>query len=110
MRLHLPNPGVPTQKYRNNKVRSKSDQFLLITHSDLRQDAGQATVPFLDAQAVAPEPPTALAGFGIYHKGINLSGGFLALKVFTYDMAPHVRSFASVADPTLPPNITVTEV
>lgn len=105
----MPNPGVPTQKNRNSKALSKPDQFLLVTHSDLSQDAGQTTVPFIDAQHVAPEPSSALAGFGVYHKGAKNSGGFLGLKIFTYDMAPHVKAFAKVADPTPASNITIIE-
>lgn len=58
--------------------------------TDLDLDAGQTTIPYLDTQLVAPQPPVPLAGIGIYHKGRDYSGGFIAPKVFTYDFSKHI--------------------
>ncbi|XP_069676205.1 uncharacterized protein [Periplaneta americana] len=90
-RLYIPNPEVPTLTKEGSVVDSRSDQFLLFTHSDIDADAAQTTVPFLDAQPVAPEPPTLLAGAGIYHKGRPGYGGFIGLKVVTYDFNSHLN-------------------
>ncbi|GLG92569.1 Uncharacterized protein GBIM_00223 [Gryllus bimaculatus] len=88
--LKLLAPDVPTNSLAGSTPDSKSDQFLLFTHSDMDADAAQTTVPFLDAQEVAPEPPVPLAGAGIYHKGTPRYGGFVAPRVFTYDFSPHL--------------------
>jgi hypothetical protein len=91
-RLHISNPDVPTSTNEGSTVDSRSDQFLLFTHSDIDTDAAQTTVPFLDAQPVAPDPPTLLAGAGIYHKGRSGYGGFIGPKVVTYDFNAHIQS------------------
>ena len=51
-----------------NKVDSKHDQFLEFDTTSALKDVSQTTVPFLDAQTVAPAPSTWLAGAGIYHR------------------------------------------
>lgn len=55
------------------------------------KDAAQSTVPFIDTQEVTSNPPVPLSGVGIYHKGRQGYGGFLAPKIMTYDFTPHVR-------------------
>lgn len=32
-----------------------------------------------------------LSGAGIYHKGQNMYGGFVAPKLITYDYSPHIE-------------------
>ncbi len=51
-----------------NKVDSKPDQYLQFDVTAAVKDVSQTTVPFLDAQAVAPSPATWLAGAGLYHR------------------------------------------
>ena len=89
-KLKINNPDVPTATNDGSVIDSRSDQFLLFTHTDIDADAAQTTVPFLDAQPVAPEPPTILVGAGIYHKGRPGYGGFIGPKVVTYDFSPHI--------------------
>lgn len=64
---------------------SKPDTFIKFTSTDMASDAAQTTVPFIDTQYVAPDPPVLLSGIGIFHKGQPHYGGFIAPKVFTYD-------------------------
>lgn len=77
-------------------------------------DAAQTTIPYLDAQDVISIPPCPisgkynfshfisklkstvnlfkrLSGAGIYHKGLNMYGGFVAPKLITYDYSPHIE-------------------
>jgi hypothetical protein len=91
-RLYISNPDVPISTNEGSAVDSQSDQFLLFTHSDINADAAQTTIPFLDAQPVAPDPPTLLAGAGIYHKGRPGYGGFIGPKVVTYDFSTHIQA------------------
>ncbi|KAF5282500.1 hypothetical protein FQR65_LT14270 [Abscondita terminalis] len=89
--LHLRFPDVPTRLPISSKPDSKSDQYVEMTHTDFDRDAAQTTVPFFDAQPVAPSVPVPLAGAGIYHKGGPNSGGFIAPKVITYDFGRHLN-------------------
>lgn len=90
--LHLRDPDVPTKSHQTSLPDSQSDQFIMFTHSDIDMDAAQTTVPFIDAQLVEPNPPILLSGAGIYHKGSNGYGGFIAPKVITYDYSKHMRA------------------
>jgi len=90
-KLNLDAPDHPLHSLQPSKIDSKNDQFLLFTHSDIDLDAAQTTVPFLDAQMVAPVPPVPLKGLGVYHKGVKWFGGFVGLKVFTYEYGDHIE-------------------
>lgn len=60
------------------------------TYTDMDKDGAQTTVPFIDIQEVTSKPPVPLSGVGIYHKGRDGFGGFLAPKLITYDFTSHV--------------------
>ncbi|XP_071446967.1 uncharacterized protein [Hetaerina americana] len=83
--VKLISPDVPTSCPTPSSVNSRSGQFIKFTHSDIDKDVAQTTVPFIDAQPVVPDPPTLLAGAGLYHKGAPNCGGFVAPKVITFD-------------------------
>ncbi|XP_065200277.1 uncharacterized protein LOC135831598 [Planococcus citri] len=65
---------------------SKPDSYVEFTHSDERSDAAQSTVPFIDIQEVASDPPMPLIGMGLIHKQSRGSAGFIEPKVFTYNV------------------------
>lgn len=71
---------------------SESNSYIDFTNTDIDADAAQSTVPFIDTQDVICEPKVPLSGIGIYHKGRDHSGGFVGVKVFTYDFSPHIKS------------------
>lgn len=84
-------PDIPL-KLSRSAVDSQPDQFVTFTHSDLKQDAAQSTVPFFDAQEVAPSPAVPLQGVGLFLKGLRGSGGFLTLRVRTFDYIGLMKS------------------
>ncbi|XP_026327754.1 uncharacterized protein LOC113236030 isoform X3 [Hyposmocoma kahamanoa] len=93
-KLELYKPDIPT-RYRSVSlpVDSNHDQYLEFTHSDFEADAAQSTVPFIDIQPVQPmKGASLLSGAGIIHRGVTGSGGFVAVKVLTYDYSRHVRA------------------
>lgn len=91
--VQLTKPDVPTSPtFGKSVIDSSTNQYIEFTHTDLDRDASQTTVPFLDAQEVTSLPAFALAGAGIHHKGQKLSGGFVALKLITYDMGQHIQT------------------
>ncbi|XP_042243112.1 uncharacterized protein LOC121880111 isoform X2 [Homarus americanus] len=69
---------------------SKPNTYMRFGPTDRIKDVAQLTVPFFDAQDVAPSPSTWFSGVELFHKGQYGSGGFLALKVITYDMTPYI--------------------
>lgn len=83
--LKLCEPDLPTSSVRSAPV-SEKDQFIKFTYSDFKKDAAQSTVPFFDAQNVVSEPNAVpLQGIDLFLKGEKGSGGFLSLKIKTFD-------------------------
>ncbi|CAH2048299.1 unnamed protein product, partial [Iphiclides podalirius] len=92
-RLMLYRPDVPTRHAVPLSVDSKHDQYVEFTNTDFEADAAQSTVPFVDIQPVQPMKGGALSsGAGLVHRGAPGSGGFVALKLFTYDYSRHVKA------------------
>lgn len=94
-------PDVPIRSSLPNVPDSGENQYLNFAPSDRRKDAAQSTIPFLDVQPLTPNPPVPLSGAGIFHKGRTGSGGFVALKLITYDYAPHLQADLPPAPPVL---------
>lgn len=57
----------------------------------MHKDAAQTTVPFIDVQDVDSDPPVPLSGLGIYHKGQPSYGGFIGMRLITYDLVLHIK-------------------
>jgi len=83
-------PDVPTKLSGRNKVDSTHDEYLQFDATSAHKDVSQTTIPFIDSQPVSPRPSTWLAGSGLYHKGQVGYGGFLGLKVLSYDFSRHL--------------------
>ncbi|CAH1638020.1 unnamed protein product [Spodoptera littoralis] len=97
-RLELYKPDLPTRSHTALRIDSQHDQYIEFTHSDFDADAAQSTVPFIDVQPVVPSKAlntkgaTLLSGAGLYHRGARGSGGFIGVKVITYDYSKHVKA------------------
>ncbi|CAH0751220.1 unnamed protein product [Diatraea saccharalis] len=92
-RLELYRPDIPTRSHTPLSVDSTHDQYVEFTHTDLEADAAQSAVPFIDIQPVSPmKGGGLLSGAGIIHRGIKGSGGFIAVKLFTYDYSAHIKA------------------
>jgi hypothetical protein len=83
-------PDVPIKSYKESIPLSTSNSYIKFTFSDLWKDASQTTVPFLDAQDAANNPPVPLEGIGIFLKGQKEYGGFITPKIITYDYSAYV--------------------
>ncbi|KAJ1522776.1 hypothetical protein ONE63_001932 [Megalurothrips usitatus] len=90
--LQLSSSNVPQNTNGPCKPDSEHDSFVKFTHSDIVTDAAQTTIPFIDIQPVTFSPPTMLGGAGLYHKGSDESAGFVAVKVFNYDISKHLTA------------------
>jgi len=83
-------PDIPTKFEGYNKVDTDTDEYVMFDSSSAYKDVSQTTIPFIDAQPVAPQPASWLGGAGLYHKGRVGYGGFVGLKVLTYDFSRHI--------------------
>lgn len=88
--IRLTWPHVPTKTRKPSLPLSQPNSFIKFTHSDIGKDAAQNTVPFLDSQEVSAE--AALQGVGLYFKGQNGYGGFIAPKIETLDLSSYIRA------------------
>lgn len=70
-------------------MNSREDQFIEFSSSGRLADAGQTTIPYLDAQDVITKPPMPLSGVSLYFKASQGSGGFIAPRIHTYDVFVH---------------------
>ncbi|KAI5639122.1 hypothetical protein NE865_08322 [Phthorimaea operculella] len=88
-----PRPDIPTRSHIALPIDSGHDQYLEFVNSDFEADAAQSTVPFVDIQPVMPMRGAALSsGAGIIHRGTKGSGGYVAVKLYTYDFSRHVHA------------------
>lgn len=87
VKLNLDKPDISTRTIASSIPDSQPDMYMEFTNTDFEADAAQTTVPFIDIQYLAPDPPILLSGVGIFHKGQPNYGGFIALKVYTYDFS-----------------------
>lgn len=87
----LKKPNIPVESGMKSLPDSENNTYMDLTNSDIDSDAAQSVVPFFDTQTVTCEPYSPLAGAGMFHKGLPLSGGFIAPKIYTYDFSPHIQ-------------------
>lgn len=90
--VNLKWPHIPTKTKKPNLPMSTSNTFIKFTHSDIGKDAAQTTVPFLDSQEVSSTPAMPLQGVGLFFKGQNGFGGFIAPKIETLDFTAFIRA------------------
>ncbi|CAH1116052.1 unnamed protein product [Phaedon cochleariae] len=91
-KVHLNQPDIPIRSPSPSVPDSRSDQYIEFTNSDLDRDAGQTTVPFLDAQKLESLQAVPLSGAGVFHKGRPFFGGFVTPKLITYDFSKHLKA------------------
>lgn len=90
--VRLIKPDVSILTISKSVQDSKTNQYVEFTHTDIDRDVAQTTVPYIDSQDVISLPAVALSGAGIYHKGQPGYGGFIGVKLTTYDIGQHVQT------------------
>lgn len=88
--LSMKNLDIPSV-HDANEPRSLPGQCIEFDVSGLEQDAGQNIVPFIDIQPLLNNPPTPLSGAGLFLRGSADTGGFLAPKLFTFNVEPYMK-------------------
>lgn len=87
--LPLNEPFVSTASPDKSELTTLYDA-IQFTHSSKIQDAAQTTLPFFDIQGVESYSPVPLSGVGVYHKGFQNYGGFIAPRIFTHDYTTYI--------------------
>ena len=85
-------PHIPTKTKRPSVRTISANSFIKFTHSDIEKDAAQTTVPFLDSQDVSAADESPLQGVGLYFKGTEGFGGFIAPKIETLDYSGYIKA------------------
>lgn len=89
--IRLLNSDVPSKASVFSIQNKEVNKFVQFQPTGIDQDAAQTTIPFVDSQVVAPsDRQSPLCGVGIFFKGVPGFGGFIAPRVITYDMSPHI--------------------
>lgn len=89
--LQLNEPDLPILSKSSSPV-SKPSQFVKFTFSNFKKDASQTTIPLIDCQDVTSKPfAVPLQGIGLFLKGENGYGGFLTLKIKTFDYMKYFK-------------------
>lgn len=88
-KLLKPNrPDRPTRSPRKS-MPIKGEHFYVQFHpSDIRKDAAQSTVPFIDSQPI--EASTPISGVGLHLKTQFGYGGFIAPKLIVFDSGLYI--------------------
>lgn len=70
----------------------ETNTFVEFTHSNVKHDAGQTTIPLIDSQPVIMKSAFPLNGIGLYYKGQTGYGGFIGARIFTDDLSQWLSS------------------
>lgn len=76
---------MPIKYKKQNYPESDNNKFVKFQLTSLVKDGGQTTIPFIDTQKVYTKVPLLLSGAGLILRRAKGYGGFLALKLYTYD-------------------------
>ncbi|KAK0087198.1 hypothetical protein PV325_001567 [Microctonus aethiopoides] len=63
-----------------------TNKFIQFQHSSVIKDAGQSTIPYIDAQPVEIYPPFPLSGIGLFYREKADCGGYIAPRIFAMDI------------------------
>ncbi|KAK0179941.1 hypothetical protein PV327_005636 [Microctonus hyperodae] len=86
--INVKNLDNPTRCKDYNYDRT-SNNYIKFYHSSVTKDAGQSTVPFIDAQPVETYPPFPLGGIGLFYRNKEGCGGYIAPRIFTIDISQY---------------------
>lgn len=78
----------PDSPIRTNRIQERFDsdnKFIQFRPSDIKKDLAQLTVPYIETVELEASEPRPLSGVGIYYKGMDGFGGYVAIKLIGFD-------------------------
>lgn len=91
----LDNRDIPILTPEKSIPNIQPNLFVKFGPTDKFMDLAQTTIPYVDAQLVESHNPMPLSGVGLYYKGFNGYGGFVAPKILNYNLGPHISHVPS---------------
>lgn len=88
MPLEVQYPDRSTRSTQKSIPIRGKNHYINFQPTDIRKDAAQSTIPFIDPTPVVSDTP--LGGVGIYFKTQYGYGGFIAPKLIAFDASLHM--------------------
>jgi hypothetical protein len=90
--------GVPTNFKSPMYERSRGNNYIKFTHSSIKDDAAQSTIPYFDAQEIYTSPGVPLSGVGLFYKSSSGSGGFITPQIHVFNYNYYFRKLIESAN------------
>lgn len=81
----IENPDSPTRTTNLQDPFESQHKFVVFRATDIKKDLAQTTVPFIETVNIEANEPRPLSGVGLYYKGEAGYGGYIAVKLISYD-------------------------
>ncbi|XP_055324703.1 uncharacterized protein LOC129579086 [Sitodiplosis mosellana] len=78
-------PDSPTRTTNIQERFDSNNKFIRFRSTDIKKDLSQLTIPFFESVPLEASEPRPLSGVGLYYKGENGFGGYIAVKLISYD-------------------------
>ncbi|XP_066151759.1 uncharacterized protein [Euwallacea fornicatus] len=90
--ISIVQPDISIYTNKPSELKLFRTAYVNFTNTDINKDATRAIVPFFDAQEVTTNPAVPLTGTGLYYKGRDGYGGFIAPLVRTHDYLQEITA------------------
>lgn len=84
-KLELLEPDVPTKTKNIQEIFDSKNKFIEFRSSDIKKDLAQVTVPYIETVRLEASEPRPLSGAGLFYKGQEGFGGYIAIKLVAYE-------------------------
>ncbi|KAG4078060.1 hypothetical protein HA402_002111 [Bradysia odoriphaga] len=89
--INLDENDLPEKSVIFSQPMWKQNLLVEFQSTDTAKDLSQSTIPYIDTQLVEPSHPAPLAGIGLYYKGIDGFGGYIAPYLVPYNYFHHIN-------------------
>lgn len=87
-KLVIDRPDSPTRTTNLQEPVDSTHRFVEFHATDIKKDLAQTTIPFIETVNIEANEPKPLSGVGLYYKGEAGFGGYIAVKLISYDRQP----------------------
>lgn len=83
--INIDDPDSPTRTANLQERFDSNNKYIEFRPTDIKKDLAQLTVPYIESVALEASEPKPLSGVGLYYKGENGFGGFIAVELVAHD-------------------------
>lgn len=83
--INIDDPDSPTRTANIQERFDSNNKYIEFRPTDIKKDLAQLTVPYIESVALEASEPKPLSGVGLYYKGENGFGGFIAVELVAHD-------------------------